>query len=70
MKAPRTEEYLSIEQLSRRIPYRPKTIRNLICRGVFLEGIHFTRLTGRPIFFWSRVEELLREGRNGRKGTG
>lgn len=70
MKAPRTEEYLSVEQLSRRIPYRPKTIRNLICRGVFLEGIHFTRLTGRPIFFWSRVEELLREGRNGRKGAG
>lgn len=68
MKAEQSEEYLSVEQLSRRIPYRPKTIRNLICQGVFVEGIHFTRLTGRPIFFWSRVEELLREGRNGRKG--
>ena len=69
MKPPSTEEYLSVEQLSRRIPYKPKTIRNLMCRGVFLEGVHFTRLTGRPIFIWSCVEELLRKGsRNGRQG--
>lgn len=68
MKTVASEEYLSVEQLSRRIPYRPKTIRNLVCRGVFLEGVHFTRLTGRPIFLWSRVEALLREGTHGRKG--
>ena len=68
MKPPSTEEYLSVEQLSRRIPYKPKTIRNLMCRGVFLEGVHFTRLTGRPIFFWSRIEQLLQEAANGRKG--
>ena len=60
------EEYLSISQLAERIPYRPKTIRNLIGRGVFLEGVHFTRLTGRPIFFWSKVEALMREGRRAR----
>ena len=63
-----SEEYLSINQLSQRIPYKPKTIRNLMCRGVFREGVHFTRLTGRPIFLWSKVEVLLREGTNGRKG--
>jgi hypothetical protein len=62
MKTLPSEEYLSVEQLSRRIPYKPKTIRNLMCRGVLLEGVHFTRLTGRPIFLWSRVEALLREG--------
>lgn len=62
-----SEEYLSVVELSRRIPYKPKTIRNLMCQGVFLEGVHFTRLTGRPIFFWSKVEELLRKGAgNGR----
>jgi hypothetical protein len=61
MKPP--EQYLSVDQLAKRIPYSPKTIRNLMCRGIFLEGIHFTRLTGRPIFLWSKVEELLREGR-------
>src|SRR5437879_12770327 len=52
-----SEEYLSVEQLSRRIPYRPKTIRNLMSQGTFIEGIHFTRLTGRPIFLWTRVEK-------------
>jgi hypothetical protein len=68
MRAVQSEEYLSVEELSRRIPYKPKTIRNLMCQGVFLEGVHFTRLTGRPIFLWSRVQELLREGSNGRTG--
>ena len=63
-----SEEYLSVSQLSERVPYKPKTIRNLMCRGVFLEGVHFTRLTGRPIFLWSKVEALLREGAHGRKG--
>ena len=68
MKYPTTEEYLSVQALSGRIPYKPKTIRNLMCRGVFREGVHYTRLTGRPIFYWSRVEALLREGTRGRKG--
>ncbi len=70
MRPVATEEYLSVDQLALRIPYKPKTIRNLICRGIFVEGIHFTRLTGRPIFLWSRVEQLLRAGKNGRKGQG
>lgn len=48
-----SEEYLSVSQLSERVPYKPKTIRNLMCRGVLREGVHFTRLTGRPIFLWS-----------------
>ena len=63
-------EYLSVDQLAQRIPYKTKTIRNMMCRGVFIEGVHFTRLTGRPIFLWSRVEKLLREGSNGRQGSG
>lgn len=70
MKPVQSEEYLSVQALSQRIPYKPKTIRNLICQGVFLEGVHFTRLTGRPIFLWSRVEQLLKEGPNGRAGKG
>lgn len=64
------EEYLSVDQLAKRIPYSPKTIRNLMCRGVFLEGVHFTRLTGRPIFLWSKVEELLQEGRRAQAERG
>ena len=50
MKTDLKEEYLSVGQLAERIPYKPKTIRNLMCQGVFVEGVHFTRLTGRPIF--------------------
>jgi hypothetical protein len=68
MKTDLKEEYLSVGQQAERIPYKPKTIRNLMCQGVFLEGVHFTRLTGRPIFLWSRVQELLREGPSGRTG--
>ena len=70
LKAVGSEEYLSVDQLAERIPYKSKTIRNLMSRGVFIEGIHFTRLTGRPIFLWSRVEQLLREGKNECKGQG
>jgi hypothetical protein len=70
MKTDLKEEYLSVSQLAERIPYKPKTIRNLMCQGVFLEGVHFTRLTGRPIFLWSRVQELLQEGSSGRAGKG
>ncbi len=68
MKTDLKEEYLSVGQLAERIPYKAKTIRNLMWQGVFVEGIHFTRLTGRPIFFWTRVEKLLREGGYGRAG--
>jgi hypothetical protein len=70
MKIDLKEEYLSVGQLAERIPYKPKTIRNLMCQGVFLEGVHFTRLTGRPIFLWSRVQDLLQEGSSGRAGKG
>src|SRR5262249_52072876 len=69
MKAAPAEEYLSVGQLAERIPYKPKTIRNLMCQGVFVEGVHFTRLTGRPIFIWSRVEKLFQGGAHGREGT-
>ena len=69
MKPDPKEEYLSVVQLAERIPYKPKTIRNLMCQGVFVEGVHFTRLTGRPIFLWSRIQQLLKEGRHERAGT-
>jgi hypothetical protein len=70
MKFRAGEEYLSVRQLAERIPYTVKTIRNLMCRGIFIEGVHFTRLTGRPIFLWSRVEQLLQEGRRERARQG
>jgi hypothetical protein len=70
MRVVQSEEYLSVDQLAKRIPYAPQTIRNLMWKGMFIEGEHYVRLTGRPIFLWSRVEKLLMEGRHGRKGQG
>ncbi len=55
-----SETYLSVEQLSQRIPYSKQSIYNMVHTGIFVEGWHFTRKHGRPIFFWSRVEEWLR----------
>ncbi|MFI5340838.1 MAG: helix-turn-helix transcriptional regulator [Candidatus Methylomirabilales bacterium] len=57
------EEYLKIEQLSERIPYRPQTIRNMMTKGTFKLGVHYVKPngTGRPIFIWSAVERWLRE---------
>jgi len=60
MKSAPAEEYLSVQELSRRIPYKPKTIRNLMCRGVFLEGVHFTRLTGRDFSSLITATAVLR----------
>src|ERR1700675_4862311 len=70
MKTDLKEEYLSVGQLAERIPYKPKNIRNLMCQGTFVEGIHFTRLTGRPIFLWTRVEQLLGDGAHERTRKG
>ena len=57
------EEYLSVKELSRRIKMPPGTIRNLIWKKEFLEGIHFVKPTPRKILFiWSAVEKWLWRG--------
>ena len=57
------EEYLSVKELSRRIKMPPGTIRNLIWKKEFLEGIHFVKPTPRKILFaWSAVEQWLWRG--------
>ena len=57
------EEYLSVKELSRRIKMPPGTIRNLIWKKEFLEGIHYVKPTPRKILFvWSAVEEWLWRG--------
>lgn len=57
---PFPEVYLSARQLSQRIPYSRQSIYNMIHNGTLVEGEHFTRKGGRPIFFWSKVERWLR----------
>ncbi len=55
------EEYLSIKELSRRIPYSEKTIRNLMVQGVFIRGVHYLKPRGRVVFLWSKIGEWMRK---------
>jgi len=55
------EEYLSVKELSQRIPYSEKTIRNLMVEGVFVRGEHYLKPRGRVIFLWSRVQRWVSE---------
>lgn len=57
MSAP--EEWLSVAELARRIPYREQTLRNLMSRGVLRLGTHFVKPRGRVVFRWSAVEAWL-----------
>lgn len=50
------KEYLSLDELVERIPYRAQTIRNLMSQGVLREGIHFFKPTQRKVIFkWSAI---------------
>lgn len=53
------EEYLTVDQLSQRIPYAPQTIRNLMSKGVFRLNVHYVRPRHRVMFRWSAVQAWL-----------
>jgi hypothetical protein len=54
-------EYLSIRQLTNRIPYSEGAIRNMMSRGVFRLGVHYNKPNaGRPVFYWPAVQEWTR----------
>ena len=56
------EEYLTVEELARRLGYEPKTIRNKMApNGIFKKGIHYSEAPGLPVMFrWSAVIALYR----------
>ncbi|AUX85677.1 hypothetical protein D7V64_10705 [Acinetobacter cumulans] len=51
--------YLTTKELSERIHYNERTIRNQLKDSVLLEGVHYIRpFGGRKILFvWERIEE-------------
>ena len=51
--------YLTTQELSSRIKYDPRTIRERLKDSVLLEGIHYIRpFGGRKILYvWERIEE-------------
>nr|WP_321270563.1 hypothetical protein [uncultured Tolumonas sp.] len=53
--------YLTTEELSLRIKYDARTIRNQLKDSVFLEGIHYIRPFGgrKLLFIWEPIEEEL-----------
>ncbi|OUS14689.1 hypothetical protein A9Q88_12850 [Gammaproteobacteria bacterium 50_400_T64] len=56
-----TRTYLTTEELSKRIKYTPRTIRNQLKDSVLLEGVHYIRpFGGRKILYvWEEIEEEM-----------
>ena len=50
--------YLTTSELSERIKYDPRTIRNCLKDSVLLEGIHYIRPFGgrKILYIWEKIE--------------
>jgi len=61
-KGSMTQTYLTTEELSARIKYDPRTIRERLKDSVLLEGIHYVRpFGGRKILYvWEAIERDMR----------
>ena len=55
--------YLTTEELSDRIKYDVRTIRERLKDSVLLEGIHYLRPFGgrKILFIWETIEEDMRQ---------
>ena len=53
------QTYLTTDELSGRIKYDPRTIRERMLDSVLLEGVHYIRPFGgrKILFIWERIEE-------------
>lgn len=51
--------YLTTEELSHKIKYNPRTIRNVLKDTVLLEGRHYVRPFGQRkiLYIWENIEE-------------
>lgn len=51
--------YLTTEELSQRIKYNPRTIRQTLMDSVLLEGRHYFKPFGQRkiLFIWEHIEE-------------
>jgi len=61
-KGEMSQTYLTTEELSKRIKYNPRTIRNQLLDYKLLEGIHYFRpFGGRKILFvWDAIQRDMR----------
>lgn len=53
-----SQTFLTTEELSNRIKYDPRTIRNRLKDSVLLEGVHYFRPFGgrKILFLWETIE--------------
>ena len=58
-----TQTYLTTEELSGRIKYDVRTIRERLKDSVLLEGVHYLRPFGgrKILFIWETIEEDMRQ---------
>lgn len=58
-----SDTYLTTEQLSERIHYDPRTIRDRLKDAVLLEGIHYIRPFGgrKLLFLWEAIQRDMGE---------
>ena len=58
-----TQTYLTREELSQRIKYDQRTIRNQLKDSVLIEGIHYIRpFGGRKILYvWEQIEKDMKK---------
>ena len=54
-----SQTYLTTEELSTKIKYDPRTIRNRLKDSVLLEGIHYIRPFGgrKILYIWEKIEK-------------
>lgn len=60
--------YLTTEELSQRIKYDTRTIRERLKDSVLLEGVHYIRPFGgrKILFIWEQIEEdMMKVSMNG-----
>jgi hypothetical protein len=54
------KEYLTTNELSQQIKMAPGTIRNLVYKGIFVNGVHYIKPTPRKLLFiGSAIEAWL-----------
>ena len=58
-----SQTYLTTDELSSRIKYDPRTIRERLKDSVLLEGVHYIRPFGgrKILFIWEAVEEDMQK---------
>ncbi|MBU2678191.1 MAG: hypothetical protein KJP16_14040 [Gammaproteobacteria bacterium] len=58
-----TQTYLTTEELSDRIKYDARTIRERLKDSVLLEGVHYLRPFGgrKILFIWETIEKDMRQ---------